>query len=95
MDSGCPTDLVTIPRMNRKKYAPGLKDSRAALNVEWLPLRQALRVKSAEYWLKLGDAQQASLELEELPEKLRNHRWVLRIQLAAIYAMRQQSHPDL
>ena len=34
-----------------------------------LPLSHALRVRSAEYWLRLGEVDQALRELEALPQK--------------------------
>ena len=32
-----------------------------------LPIKDALQIKAAEYWLKLGEADQALRELEALP----------------------------
>jgi hypothetical protein len=38
-----------------------------------LPLMDAVRVKAAEYWLRLGEADQAVRELEALPHDAWNH----------------------
>jgi hypothetical protein len=37
--------------------------------------RDALRVRSAEYWLKLGEPYPALLELERLPDRAQSHPW--------------------
>lgn len=49
-----------------------------------LPLPHALRVKSAELWLKLSQPVQALLELNRLPDTARKHPWVLRVFLSAL-----------
>jgi len=49
-------------------------------------LSDALRIKSAEFWLKLGETEQALLEIRSLPEHLQNHPWVLRTRLALVRA---------
>ncbi len=54
-----------------------------------LPLEQALRVKSAEYWLKLGQPVEAMAELNRLPEGARKDPWVLKVTTSAIGAARQ------
>ena len=51
-----------------------------------LPLREALPVRRAEYWLQLGQPDLALKELETLPETVRRHPWPLRVQLAALTA---------
>ena len=48
-----------------------------------LPLREALPVRSAEYWLQLGKPDLALQELQTLPETVRHHHWPLRVRLAA------------
>ena len=53
------------------------------LTATGLPLRDALPVKSAEYWLMLGQPHLAEQELQSLPESTRRHPWPLRVQLAA------------
>jgi hypothetical protein len=54
-----------------------------------LKLHDALRVKAAEYWLKLGEPAQAILELQGLPGDLQKHTWVVRVSLAALRAIRE------
>jgi len=51
-----------------------------------LPLRDALPVRSAEFWLQLGHPDLALKELAALPETVRQHPWPLRVQLAAHHA---------
>jgi hypothetical protein len=51
-----------------------------------LRLKDALRVKSAEYWLRLGQPEQALLELESLPKSVRRLPWVLKVHVAAVHA---------
>jgi hypothetical protein len=38
-----------------------------------LRLKDALRIKSAEFWLKLGEPGQAVLELRQVPKRVWNH----------------------
>lgn len=51
-----------------------------------LRLRDALPVRSAEYWLQLGEPDLALKELATLPESTRRHAWPSRVQLNAIHA---------
>jgi len=48
-----------------------------------LSLRDALPVRSAEYWLQLGHPDLALKELATLPERVRQHPWPRRVQLSA------------
>ena len=56
-----------------------------------LPLKEALQIKAAEFWLKLGEADQALRELENLPHDAWNHPAALRVRVAAIGALRERS----
>jgi len=49
-----------------------------------LPIEHALKIKSAELWLKLGQSDQALLEIRDLPTELRNHPMVIKVHLAAV-----------
>jgi hypothetical protein len=49
----------------------------------------ALRVKSAEYWLRLGEADQALRELEFLPKSAWNHPSAVKARVAALEALRR------
>lgn len=51
-----------------------------------LPLREAIPVRSAEYWLQLGEPDLALKELQTLPESARQHAWPLRVSLNAMQA---------
>jgi hypothetical protein len=51
----------------------------------------ALWVKSAEYWLRLGEADQALRELEKLPQTAWNHPAVVKARVAALEALRQRT----
>ncbi len=53
-----------------------------------LSLGNAVLIKSAEYWLKLGEADQALRELEGLPQDTWNHPAALKARVAAIGALR-------
>jgi hypothetical protein len=55
-----------------------------------LQLKDALCVKSAEYWLKLGQPAQALAVMETLPESVRKNAWVVKVRLAAVGAARAQ-----
>jgi hypothetical protein len=57
------------------------------------PLRisDALQIKAAEYWLKLGEADQALRELENLPQNTWKNRAAIKIRIAAIGMLRVQA----
>jgi hypothetical protein len=54
------------------------------LNRNQITLRDALRVQSAEFWLKLGQPAEALKELKTLSEQARTHPWTSRVALAAL-----------
>jgi hypothetical protein len=56
-----------------------------------LTLNQAIHVKSAEFWLKLGEPAQALMEMERLPEQAQKHPWALRIHMAVVRAVREMN----
>jgi hypothetical protein len=71
--------------LDRAYSVPALSVHRAiALNGAQLPSEDALRVKSAEFWLKLGEVDEALRELDALPESTWNHRWTLETRIAAM-----------
>ena len=51
-----------------------------------IQLGHALRVKSAEYWLKLGLPMQALLDLQELPAEALRHPWTCAVLRSAFRA---------
>lgn len=44
-----------------------------------LPLKDAVRVKSAELWLRMGEPLQATQELRKLTRRAWNHPWTQRV----------------
>jgi hypothetical protein len=56
-----------------------------------MPINHALRIKAAEYWLKLGEADQALRDLENLPSRIWECGWALKTRIAAIGALRERS----
>jgi hypothetical protein len=57
------------------QFIPGVAPS---VNAKPLTIQDSLQIKAAEYWLKLGEADQALRELEALPSRIWNHRWALK-----------------
>jgi len=55
-------------------------------------LEDALLVKSAEYWLKLGEPIQALMELQQLPESKKKDPWVVKIFVSATGAALNQNN---
>ena len=53
-----------------------------------IALPEAIRVKSAEFWLKLGYPIQALLELQRLPPLGRKHPWASRVFVTALRTAR-------
>jgi hypothetical protein len=90
---------LTIPRMNRKQRfmqpveilapndqcIPGVAQFGKARP---LPIQDSLQIKAAEYWLKLGEADQALKELEALPSRSWKCGWALKTRIAAMGALR-------
>jgi len=68
---------------------PGTCDAQETESKGGLALKDALRLKSAEYWLKLGQPVQALMELGRLPHHVQNHPWALKVQVAAVGAARE------
>ena len=59
-----------------------------------IALKDALRIKSAEFWMQLGQPIQALLELEHLPKRARKHPWARQTFLIAFHIARQfHEHP--
>jgi hypothetical protein len=54
-----------------------------------LPINDALQIKAAEYWLKLGEADQALKELEALPTRVWKCGWAIKTRIAAIGVLRE------
>jgi hypothetical protein len=54
-----------------------------------LPINDAIQIKAAEYWLKLGEADKALRELENLPHTW-NHPSAVRVRVAAMGMLRER-----
>ena len=54
-----------------------------------IPLCDALRIKSAELWLRLGQPMQALMELQQLKTRAQKHPWTRRVFRAAYSTMSQ------
>jgi hypothetical protein len=63
------------------QFVPGVAPS---VNAKPLPMQDSLQIKAAEYWLKLGEADQALRELEALPSGIWTCGWALRTRIAAM-----------
>jgi hypothetical protein len=56
-----------------------------------LPINDAIQIKAAECWLRLGEADRALRELESLPHKAWSHPSAVRVRVAAIEMLKGQS----
>ena len=56
-----------------------------------LPISDALQIKGAEYWLKLGEADEALRELERLPGLTWKHPAALKARIAALGMLRENN----
>jgi|ERR1039458_10366509 hypothetical protein len=54
-------------------------------------LSHSLRIKSAEYWLKLEEADEAVRELEALPGRSWNHPLAVEVRVAAMEVLRERT----
>ena len=50
---------------------------------ETLPINDAIQIRAAEYWLSLGEADEALRELEKLPSTW-NHPLAVKVRVAAL-----------
>ena len=53
-----------------------------------LPVEHSLQFKAAEYWLKLGEADEALRALEALPSRFWSHVWAIKTRIAAMGMLR-------
>jgi len=53
-------------------------------------MSHALRVKSAEYWLMLGEPFEALAELQMLPDPVKRDPWVVKVMVYAAGALRER-----
>jgi hypothetical protein len=91
---------LTIPRMKTKRFMqpveilapnnqfiPGVAQS---VKGRPLTIQASVQIKAAEYWLKLGEADQALRELEALPPRIWKCGWALKTRIAAMGALRER-----
>lgn len=71
-----------------KEDPPGIK----AAPAPELKLQEAVLVKSAELWLKLGQPTEALLELQQLPLLCRSHPWALKVMQKAFRMAAKHVH---
>ena len=60
------------------------------MKVKTLPIRDSLLIKAAEYWLRLGEPDQALRELEGLSSRCWKCGWALKTRIAAMVALRER-----
>ena len=70
------------------QFVPGVAQS---VKGKALTIQDALQIKTAEYWLKLGEADQALKELEKLPSRIWKCGWALKTRIAAMGALRARN----
>jgi hypothetical protein len=66
---------------------PGVAQS---VKAKPLPIQDSLQIKAAEYWLKLGEVDQALRELEALPSSTWRCGWALKTRIAAMGVLRER-----
>ena len=66
------------------QFVPGVAQS---MKPKTLTIQDSLQIKAAEYWLKLGEADQALRELEALPSRIWTCGWAFKTRVAAIGAL--------
>ncbi len=71
------------------------KSDNARASQSQIGMEDAIRVKSAEFWLKLGQPDQALLEIKSLPEKPQSHPSVKKAHLAVVRAARKSTNAAL
>jgi hypothetical protein len=60
-----------------------------------LSIPYAIRIKCAEYWLKLGEAEEALRELETLPRRRWNHPAAIKARVTAVGLLRERAEATL
>ena len=67
------------------QFVPGVVQSVKGMT---LTIQDSLQIKAAEYWLKLGEADQALRELEALSSRSWKCGWALKTRIAAMGVLR-------
>jgi hypothetical protein len=82
--------MQTVPiQVPNDQFTPAIHQVPERPSNEELPINDALQIKAAEYWLKLGDADQALKELEALPSRIWRCSLAIKIRIAAIGMLRE------
>jgi hypothetical protein len=68
--------------------APNDQGVAQSVKPKTLTIRDSIQIKSAEYWLKLGEADQALRELEASPSKSWKCGWAIKTRIAAMEVLR-------
>jgi hypothetical protein len=76
-------------KIRKQQFIPGRRQPTSIKGR--LPLSHALRVKCAEYWMTLGEADQALRELEALPQCAWNHLWAVKVRVAALKILQERT----
>ena len=80
-----------VPSVNtlapNDQFIPGVAQS---VKAQSLTIQDSLQIKAAEYWLRLGEADQALRELEGLPSRSWKCGWALKTRIAAMGALRER-----
>ena len=81
--------LVEILAPNYQSF-PGVDQSGKAKPLqEPPPLKNSLHIKAAEYWLQLGEADQALGELDALPSRFWACGWAMKTRIAAMGVLKK------
>jgi hypothetical protein len=81
-----PTNFMQVPiRPHHNLRSPHI-----AQLPDLLPINDAIQIQAAEYWLKLGEADQALRELENLSHTW-NHPAATKVRVAAIGMLRSEA----
>ena len=81
---------IPIQVLGDHRFTLPIHQAKPRLPNEVLPINDALQIKAAEYWLKLGEADQALRELEHLPKNTWKNPSAIKIRVAAIGMLRER-----
>jgi hypothetical protein len=84
---------TSLPCMSRFKLGAlrGFQASVTRPAPTVIAFEDALRIKSAEFWLRLGEPLEALADIQELPPSVRRSSWVHRLHAAATRAVTMTS----
>jgi hypothetical protein len=88
---------TTIPKVPAASCSSRFKSISFGATESYVPrhppaviaLEHALHIKSAEFWLRLGEPLEALAEIEGLPLRVRMNSWVHKLHAAATWAARE------